>query len=200
MSASRQAPGRWLYLVAAALPLLGIGWAARQVVSTVRSYTAAYRQVIVPGEATVHLDAPGRYAIFHEYESVAGGRVFSGAQKVPGLACSLTELASGREVELRAASSHTTYALGGREGVSLFELDAPAPGDYRLRAGYPAGQMGEETVLAIGLHDPFAIGTALFGSIAAVGLGARAGGALALWVFLRRRGALGPRPASLAPR
>ena len=55
-----------------------------------------------------------------------------------------------QEIALEAAEADVDYDFGDRAGTLVLAFSIDTPGTYVLKAGYPAGAPGPETVLAIG--------------------------------------------------
>ncbi len=161
-------PGRWLYGLAAVIFLSGWGLFGVILWKSLSGIGERLQQVVVPGTAEVSLPKPGKYTIFHEYQSVVGSRIYSMAQDIPGLECSLQNKATGAPVELSRSVSSSSYSVGGRSGVSFMDFHIGQPGTYLLSAAYPEGVSGPETVLAVGQGVGLRIVAGVLGSLAAV--------------------------------
>ena len=107
-------------------------------------------RVVAPGTFDLNLDKPGQYTVFHEYESVVGGQVYSNPGGLDGLTCTLTDKATGRSIPVVAASASATYSMGSYAGRSVFDFTIPSPGVYTLTAQYAGGAAGSQAVLSIG--------------------------------------------------
>lgn len=145
-------PSRWYYGVAALVVVVGVAGFAWFLFKNLSGLGESLQQVVVPGRADLELTEPGQYTVFYEYRSVVGNRVYSTERDLRGLRCALAAKESGSRVVLSRASSSSTYTLGGREGVSVFEFRVDQPGTYEFSATYGAGREGPEVVMAIG-HD-----------------------------------------------
>lgn len=146
-------PGRFWYAAAALILLSGAATTGVLVFRTVTTFTDGMTQMLAPGSEMLELEEPGKYVIYHEHRSVFGGRTYS-AQKVPkGLACSVSSERTGEALEVRGATSNTTYSFGSREGVSLFEFSIVSPGTYELVATRDGD--ASPVILAVG-RDSFA--------------------------------------------
>jgi hypothetical protein len=174
------------YVVAVAALLAGAAGAGTTIWSGISGLNNALIRVVVPGTSELTLAEPGSYTIYHEYESVIDGRIYS-SQNVEGLQVSLTEEAGDLTVPVGPVSGSTRYSLGGHSGVSVLSFDIVRSGRYRLTAGYGAGRGGATAVLAIAQGF---LGRLLLTIIAAIGL-AFAGFAVALAIglvtFFKRR-------------
>ena len=145
-------PSRWYYGVAVLVFFLGVAGFAWLLFKNLSGLGESLRQVVVPGKADLVLTEPGDYTVFYEYRSVVGSKVYSTEKGLSGLECTLAASNSGSKLVLSPASSSSTYTLGGREGVSMFEFRVAQPGTYVFSATYGPGKEGPEVVMAIG-HD-----------------------------------------------
>lgn len=156
-------------------------------------------QVVVPGSSDITLSQPGKYTVFYEYRSMIGNRIYSTGEDIPGIQVNLISKDTGEEIPLSSASINTTYTIGGRSGIGLFDFDIDEPGIYVLSASYLPTQgqgqeeeQGQEIVLAV-FHSS-AI-EKLFGSIMGTVGGAMAivfvpfvvGVAIIVITFIKRR-------------
>jgi hypothetical protein len=126
------------------------------------SVDAGMIRIVVPGSATVTLDKPGTYTIFHEKQSVVDGRYYA-SDTVAGLRVDLVADTGGAPVPVEP-SGGTSYSVGGRQGVSIFAFTIDRPGRYRLTTSLTNGQ----AVLAIGQGMLGAIFKLVSGTIAIV--------------------------------
>lgn len=184
-------PSRWWYLISA---VVGVGLAVAVLAVGLGGFTRGLDQMIVPGEASVVLDDPGRYTVFLEHRSSVDGRVFDTGGIIPGLNVAVVSGASGRPVELRTPGATTEYSFGSRSGISVLEFSIDEPGTYVVAAQYPDGATGPEVVLAVG-RAPKIISTIL-GALGAVAMGVT--GAVVTFVR-RRRAKRRPLPRSPLP-
>jgi len=144
------------------------------------------QQVVVPGKAELTLSKPGRYTIYHEYRSVLGSKIYSADQNLPGLECVLVSKRTGSKVALHRAAVSSSYTMGGRSGVAVFDFTIEQPGVYELSAGYPEGQEGSEAVLAVGQGFVVGIVITVFGGLAIVFGAMLAAIAIALVTLIKR--------------
>jgi hypothetical protein len=174
------------YVVAVAALLAGAFGAGTTIWSGISGLNNALIRVVVPGASELTLAEAGSYTIYHEYESVIDGRIYS-SQSVDGLQVSLTDEAGGVTVPVAPVSGSTRYSLGGHSGVSVLSFDIVRPGKYRLTAAYGAGRSGATAVLAIGQGF---LGRLLLTIFAAIGLaftGFAVALAIGLVTFFQRR-------------
>jgi hypothetical protein len=141
-------PGRGWYVLAGVLVIAAIAASAVFVVYRVSGLGSRLLQVVVPGQAELSLDEPGSYTIFHEYNSVVDGRVYSSAS-LSGLRVRVTS-PEGRAVKLTSPTTTSRYSFSGREGIAVFTFDVAKPGLYRVAASYENGRAEPRTVLTVG--------------------------------------------------
>ena len=154
-------------------------------------------QVVVPGSSDITLQQTGKYTIFYEYRTMVGNRIYSTDENIPGIIVNIVSKDTGDEIPLSSASTNSSYSIGSRSGIGLFDFDIDEPGIYELSASYPAvqGQQEEqrqEIVLAV-IHSNV-IGR-IFGSIMGTVAGAMVivfvpfavGIAVIVITFLKRR-------------
>ncbi|MGC1134141.1 MAG: hypothetical protein WA941_15050 [Nitrososphaeraceae archaeon] len=150
---TRIKPNRWFYVIGAGLFVLGPVLSLLFVLSTISTVTQMPSiQVVVPGGTDVTLLETGKYTIFYEYQSIVRNRVFSTGQDIPGIQVSLVSKDTGAEIPLSRTSMSTTYAMGGREGVGIFDFTIDKPGTFELSASYPSVEQQQdrpEIVLSI---------------------------------------------------
>jgi hypothetical protein len=151
MSDRKLTPSGWYYVLAGLVAVAGIAGFAMLLIDGISAISSGSTQVVVPGKQALTLTETGDYTVFHEYRCVIDGTVYSGhAGDASGIECRLTRTSDGQDIKLSPASMHSTYTIGSRAGVSLFEFNIDAPGEYTFEANYPAGRFGPKTVMAIG--------------------------------------------------
>jgi hypothetical protein len=133
-------------------------------------------QKVVPGSSDITLPQPGEYTIFYEYRSMVDNRIYSTNQDIPGIIVNIVSKDTGDEIPLSTPSTSSTYTIGGRSGIGLFDFSIDKPGIYEISASYPAtnGQQEEQTqeiVLAV-IHS--SVMDHIFGSIMGTVVGAMA--------------------------
>lgn len=106
-------------------------------------------QVVVPGRNDIRLSEAGKYTIFYEHKSVVENSVYSTSEDIPGIQVVLTTEDAGTEIPLSKRSMSSSYTIGGRSGVSLFDFTIDRPGTYEIAASYPSSIHGPQIVLAI---------------------------------------------------
>jgi hypothetical protein len=154
-------------------------------------------QVIVPGSGDITLQQTGKYTIFYEYRSVVGNRIYFTGENIPGIIVNITSKDTGDELLFSSTASKSSYSIGSRSGIGLFDFVIDEPRIYELSAAYPAvqGQQEEqkqEIVLAI-IHS--SVIERIFGSIMGTVAGAMVivfvpfavGIAIIVITFLKRR-------------
>ncbi len=157
-------PSRAYYGLAAVVFLAGMAFFALFLFKGITGIEKNLTQVIVPGEREVLLQEPGNYQIFYERRSVIGNRVFDTGEGISGLTCELTFRETSEKIPLAPSSTHSTYSLGSREGVALFDFQITRPGTYLLNASLAGG--GPAVVLAIGKGFMASILKTVFGGLA----------------------------------
>lgn len=171
------------FVVAGVIAVAGMVAAGFYLWPRLDSVEASMIRVVAPGSATIILDKPGTYTIFHEKRSTVDGRYYA-SDAVAGLRVDLVAEAGGAPVRIVEPSTSTTYSMGNRQGASVFAFTVDQPGRYRLTSGLASGQ----AVLAIG-QGTFAAVFALVGgtiAIAFVGL-ALAGTIVAFTIWQRSK-------------
>jgi hypothetical protein len=154
-------------------------------------------QVIMPGSSDITLQQTGKYTIFYEYRSMVGNRIYSTGENIPGIIVNIVSKGTGDGIPLSSTSTNSSYSLGSRSGIGLFDFDIDEPGIYELSASYPAvqGQQEEqrqEIILAV-IHS--SVIERIFGSIMGTVASAMAivfvpfivGVAIIIITFLKRR-------------
>lgn len=144
------APGRWWYLLAAAVLLAGMAGAAAFLFPQLERLERALVRVIVPGAAELKLEQPGRYTVFHEFEGVVDGRYYAAPEVVPGLGVGVIAAESGEPVPVEPPGGRMSYSIGGRSGVSMVSFEIQEPGAYRFFAAYGDRRTEPQVVLAVG--------------------------------------------------
>ena len=130
-------------------------------------------------------------------ESVVGNRIYSTGENIPGIIVNIASKDTGDEIPLSSASTNSSYVIGSRSGIGLFDFVINEPGIYELSASYPTVQGQEkeqrqEIVLAV-IHS--SVIEKVFGSIMGTVAGAMAivfvpfavGVAIIVITFLKRR-------------
>ncbi len=166
-------PSRGLYGLAAVLLAVGSALFAGSMGSMIRMIMQAgegLTQIVVPGEGVVQVAEPGTIAIYHEYQSAVGGQTYANAQQLPGLTVTVTG-PDGQSLPLQASQMSENYTMGSRQGVRLFQFDAPTPGEYRVEGSFPDAS-ATPAVLAVGTSVLWG----MFGAIGMTCLGTAVGG------------------------
>ena len=196
-------PSRWFYVVGIVILIVG------PVVSSIVLFSSVFSnlgnmaaeiqstQVIMPGSSDITLQQTGKYTIFYEYRSMVGNRIYSTGENIPGIIVNIVSKGTGDGIPLSSTSTNSSYSLGSRSGIGLFDFDIDEPGIYELSASYPAvqGQQEEqrqEIILAV-IHS--SVIERIFGSIMGTVASAMAivfvpfivGVAIIIITFLKRR-------------
>jgi hypothetical protein len=153
-------PSRWFYVIGIIIlvggPIISGIFLFSAVVSNIGDMTEVPSiQVVVPGTSDITLSQTGKYMVFYEYQSMIGNRIYSTGQDIPGIQVNVVSIDTGAEIPISASSMNSTYTIGGRSGIGLFDFVIDQPGVYELSGSYPASiqgqqqEQGPEIVLAI---------------------------------------------------
>lgn len=137
----RRIPSRRRYLLAALLAVGGIIAAvalALVLYGALADHSDGFQRASVPGELTLHVDAPATYHVYAE------GELFL-PQSVR-----VTDPA-GQGVAVEAVPSGPHYEHGGTGGAAVGKFDATMAGDYRIAV--PTGT-ADESRFAVGTPFP----------------------------------------------
>jgi hypothetical protein len=167
------------FVVAGLIAIAGFVCAGLYLWPRLGSVDAGLIRIVVPGSATLTLDKPGTYTIFHEKQSVVDGRYYA-SDTVAGLRADV--VAEGGAPVPVEPSGGTSYSVGGRQGVSIFAFTIDRPGRYRLTTSLASGQ----AVLAIGQGMFGAIFKLVGGTIAIAFAGLAIAGIIVLLVIWQR--------------
>lgn len=192
--AGKRGPSRAWYFVSLAILIATIAVFAYILSSRLNALPDKLMHLVVPGEADLNLVQTGTYSIFHERQSVVDGLLLS-SNDIAGLRVSLRS-ASGADVTLAPLGASTTYSIGGRAGVGIFEFEIREPGIYRLAAAYDGNRALPRSVLAVGHGFVGELVATIFGSIAIFFAGLICAAALAMVVYVKRRRARRTRVAA----
>jgi hypothetical protein len=100
------------------------------------------KRVVMPGEVEIELGA-GEWVVYGETTSTVDGRGYHTTSI--SLSCMMVDAASGEPMRIETPTGSTSYSIGGFKGQSMFELDLPRAGTYRLTC-----EGGGDAVLAFG--------------------------------------------------
>lgn len=161
-------PSRAWYVVSAAIFLVGLIAFASFLFLKLSRLNEGYVRVLVPGEAEVSLEKPGRYIIHHEFKSVFEGRVYSTpeGEGLQGMKIEVYSLPGDRPVAVQDTTLSASYSFGSYSGVSLMEFQAEQPGRFRLRGTRDDGSTRPQAVLSIAQSSVGDIVATVFGGIA----------------------------------
>jgi hypothetical protein len=196
-SAQKINPSRWFYLIGIIVLIIGPAVSSMLLFSTIFSTIDTLKdipstRVIVPGRNDISLSEAGKYTIFYEYRSILGNSVYSTGEDIPGIQVNLMSKDTGIKILLSTPTMSSSYTIGGRSGVSLFDFTIDRRGTYEIAASYPSSIQGPHIVLAVfhasSIDKMFAdiMGTALKG-FALVFIPFAAGVAIIIVTFLKRR-------------
>ena len=117
-----------LWYLASLVPLVIGGAVAYVVMSGLMHDIEGMQRVVVPGEATLALEA-GDHVVYGELVSIVDGVAYMNTSF--RVRCAVTG-PEGASAKLVAASSKASYGMGGYQGESLFELNVSESGSYRF--------------------------------------------------------------------
>jgi hypothetical protein len=162
MSERKTRPSRWIYAVAALIPLLGCLMAMVLVYRWFPGLPGTLEakmdldnltQVVVPGSEDITFAKSGAYAVYYEYRSAVDGIVYTSSKTPPALACALTSKTTGADIEVAPDYVPTnTYSTKDRErvGVLMGSITIHQSGTYTFSCHYAHGGSEPEVVLAVG--------------------------------------------------
>lgn len=139
------------FITGGAIILLGIIFFVGNLISGLAKIDSGMIRFIAPATTVLSLDKEGEYTIFHEYRSTMDGRVFSDSN-LPSARVSVKSQATGKEIPLNSSSTRSTYSMGSREGMSLFNFNVEAPGKYDVNVEFPDSGKDYQTVFSV-VHD-----------------------------------------------
>lgn len=88
-----------------------------------------------PGEATLDIEAPGRFYLWHEYRTIHDGRQVVRDEHLPdGMSFDVTRAGDGPSVAFQARSNIHTE-IGDSESRSVGYVDIEQPGTFRIEVG-----------------------------------------------------------------
>ncbi len=161
MSDEKRKPTRWLYGLAALLPMLACLGTAFVIYQKVPKLPGALEktgihnltQVVVPGSADIYFPNAGAYAVYYEYRSALDGVSYIRDPALPSLDCRLNPKATGAEVYLASPDAKgDIYATQNQERVGrlMSSISIDKPGSYVFSCEYSHGRTRPEIVLAVG--------------------------------------------------
>jgi hypothetical protein len=158
----RRRSSGWLYVLAAVIPAVGCLGTMALVYDWFPGLPGTLgsginidnlTQVVVPGAKELTFAESGAYAVYYEARSVVDGAVYTGSERPPGLACTLTSRGSGDEVavvpDYVPSNTYTTRDRA-RVGVLIRSITIREPGRYLFSCAYPDGGASPQVVLAVG--------------------------------------------------
>lgn len=183
MAQQARRPGCWWYLLAALIPLIGLGIFIALVfggVTRAQSALEGQVRVTMPGTEVVELPA-GRQTIYVEYtSSVEQDR--AAELRASGFTCTIRSETTEAELPLQAGIS-SRYSFNSQRGESLWSVDVPEAGGYRIACD---GDVPSRVTLLIGSVPIGQLIGLTFGSVAICIITPLLGGGIALTVFLLR--------------
>ncbi len=161
MFGGKPKPTRWLYGLAALIPVLACLGTTLLVYQNVPELPGALEkvgirnltQVVVPGSADIFFPEAGAYAVYYEYRSVIDGVRYVRDKYPPSLNCQLKSKATGADVALVPDYVEgNVYSTQDQErvGVLIRSISIENPGVYGFSCQYSNDRRGPEIVLAVG--------------------------------------------------
>ena len=114
----------------------------------ITNLTSGLVRFSAPGSATVILEEPGKYTLFHEYRSSLQGRLYDGPAILPTMNFHVNG-PGGASPTIESSSGNFNYNIGNRAGYAVGSLDIDATGEYRITSVY-VDAPGDEVVLGLG--------------------------------------------------
>ena len=190
MSEKKIKPSGWFYVLAGLVLVGGMVGFGFFLVDGLSDLSGGLTQVVVPGSQELTFSKTGAHTVFHEHKSIVGSKMYSMTPGgLAGLQCRLVSKADGQEILLSPTSMSSTYSMGSRSGVGVFDFNIDSPGEYLFSASYPPEQEGPQAVLAIGHGFVEQLLTTVLGGLAIMFGSLTAAIAIALTTFFMRRGA-----------
>lgn len=166
MSEKSVGPSGWYYVLAVLVFVGGCVAFAFILFNGLSDISSGLTRVVVPGSEEILLKHAGEHTIYHEYQSVVDGEIYSMERGgISGLRLSLKSAETGREIPLLTSSMSSSYSMGSRSGVSLFVFTIDSPGKYVFSSQYPPGRQGPKCVMAIGHGFMKQLMTTIFGGL-----------------------------------
>jgi RNA polymerase subunit RPABC4/transcription elongation factor Spt4 len=179
----RRAPSPWFYALGPAVIVITTAVAVTLFVTGLLGLTP-HTRFVVPGSHEVEFESAGKYYVFYEYRSNVDGVAYSTGEYLPGMVAALRSQDGSHTVPLKATTMSSTYEMGSRCGVSLYEFHIDDPGTYIFTAVYEDGSTRPAVVFALGQFDMLKV----FLRSVPLGFGGFLLGVLILvWVFVKRR-------------
>ena len=182
--ARRIKPGRWLYVLAAGLALIGvllIPLSIRAVASTIPGDADKF---VAPGRTEITLTQPGTYTLDYEYQTFLRGRAFNTPNSIPPMDIRIASSATGDVVPMKASTGYS-YQVGGTQGMSVAEFTINDPGKYIVESSYTDSESGPDIVFAVAQGAPGGLLGGILGILGALAA-LLAAGILALVTFIFR--------------
>lgn len=186
-------PGRKWYWISGAVGIAGVVAFIVLLLSSLSGFGDGLQQMKAPGKADYMFNEPGRYTVFHEYESVFEGAYFSSSEVVSELKVGVRPSGGGAAIAIRGAGVNASYNVSGRSGVAIFEFDITEPGSYRVDARYGGGGTKPTIILAIGHDFTGGLFSLIFSSLGIMFAGLGGAGVIAAVTYVKRERALSAR-------
>lgn len=143
-----KAPSPWFYAIGPAVIVVTLAAAIAFFVLGIVNM-APQTRFVVPGSQEMELKK-GTYTVFYEYHSSVGGVSYSTSEYLDDMVVTVRSEDGTEVVPVKDTSTSTSYEIGSRAGVSMFEFHIDEPGTYVLTAWYEDGSTRPSVVLAVG--------------------------------------------------
>ena len=189
MNVRKIRPSWWWYIVSAAIAVVFVTASLVFLAVLIVGEISGFERVVVPATDKLGLSSAGEYIIFHEYDSVLRGEVFSTGQcDISNLRCSVKKQGSEREIGVSSAKSGWfRYEIGKRRGTAISRFGIDEPGTYILTGEYTDGSTEPRIVLSIKKNTLRKVVPAVCIAVACAMLSIVNAVAICAVVFLKRR-------------
>jgi uncharacterized membrane protein len=144
-------PSGWFYGLAFLILIVGIVLFVVFIFYNLKTMPEGLSQMTAPGRGDITLTNAGKYTVYYEYQSVVGGRVYSTGENLPsGLQFAVLSKETGANIPITTSTMKSSYSIGNRSGVSVFDFAIEKPGTYEITSWYTEGQTGPEVVITVG--------------------------------------------------
>lgn len=182
--AQRITPGRWLYILAAGLALIGILLMPISIRAVASIIPGDADKFVAPGRTEITLMQPGTYTVDYEYETFLRGRSFNTPNSIPPMGIRIASVATGDAVPMKSSTGYS-YQIGGTQGMSVAEFTIDKPGKYIVESSYTDSESGPDIVFAVAQGTPGRLLGGILGILGALAALLTAG-ILALVTFIFR--------------
>ncbi len=162
-------------------------------VNGLSSLDRRFQRFVVPGRVEMQLPEAGTYTLFHEYQSVIDGVVYSTPGGLSGVRFSLREK-DGGEIPLRDLTANSRYSFNGRQGVGMFTFTVEWAGTYILTVAPPDDHEQPPAVISVASGFTATLVVTILKMLGVMLVSIFMGAGLIFYVMMQRRWALGLPP------